>query len=92
MYAGLCHIGSWGSLGSYGVWGGIGLILSLVFWLGLLAVLTLLVVWAIRRAPVRAATVSYANGQPTAIEILQARYARGEITREQYELAKKDIG
>ena len=92
MYTGLCHFGSWGSLGSYGAWGGIGLILNLVFWIGLLAALALLVVWAIRRAPVRAAAAPYANGQPTAIEILQARYARGEITREQYELAKHDIG
>ena len=28
----------------------------------------------------------------TAKEILQAQYARGEITREQYELRKQDTG
>jgi uncharacterized membrane protein len=74
------------------------LILNLVFWVGLLAGLTLLVVLAVRRARVPAATVSSASGQPTAggkkaaKEILQAQYARGEITREQYELKKQNIG
>lgn len=94
----LCHSGNLGSLGNFDVWGGIGLILNLVFWVALLAGLTLLVVWAIRRARVLAAAVSQAGGQPTdgrnntAKEILQAQYARGEITREQYELRKQDIG
>jgi uncharacterized membrane protein len=70
-----------------GLWGGIGLILNLVFWVGLLAALTLLLVLAVRRA-----RVPSASGQPSAKEILQAQYARGEITREQYELKKQDIG
>jgi hypothetical protein len=47
MFTGLCHFGNWGSLGTFGVWGGIGLALSLVFWVGLLASFTLFVVWAI---------------------------------------------
>ena len=92
MFNGLCHTGTWGSLGNMGVWGWVGLILNLVFWVGLLAVLTLLVVRAMRRARVPTATVPYATGQPTAKEILQAQYARGEITREQYVLRKQDIG
>ena len=92
MFNGLCHTGTWGSLGNMGVWGWVGLILNLVFWVGLLAVLTLLVVRAMRRASVPTATVPYATRQPTAKEILQAQYARGEITREQYVLRKQDIG
>ena len=92
MFGALCHLGTVGSLGSYGVWGGIALVLNLVLWVGLLAGLALLVVWAVRRAPVLATAGSYGSGQPSAKEILQARYARGEITREQYELAKQDIG
>lgn len=88
----LCHSGNWGSLGNFGVWDSIGLILNLVFWVGLIAALTLLVVLAVRRAQVPAATVLSASGQPSAKEILQARYARGEITQEQYELMKQDIG
>ncbi len=92
MYSALCHSGNLGSLGNFDVWGGIGLIFDLVLWVGLIASLTLLVILAIRRARVSAATVLYASGQPTAKEILQAQYARGEITRDQYELRKQDIG
>jgi putative membrane protein len=93
MFDGLCHAGAgnWGSTGDFGVWGWIGFILNLVFWVGLIAGLILLVVWAIRRARVPAGTDAYATGQPTANEILQAKYARGEITREQYQLMKQDI-
>ena len=89
---GTCNNDTWGFLGTFDVWGWIGLILNLVFWFALLAGLTLLVVWAIRRSRVPAATVSTAGVQPTALEILQARYARGEITRDQYELKKQVIG
>ncbi len=92
MYYGLCHFGNWGSLGSLSGWGWVGLVVNLVFWIGLLVGLTLLIVRALRRAPVQGIAVPYASGLPTARNILQARYARGEITREQYELMKRDIG
>jgi putative membrane protein len=93
-----CHSGNLASLGNLSAWGWIGLILNLVFWVGLIVALILLVVWAIRRARAPAGRVDSATGQPTAgeqntaREILQARYARGEITREQYALLKQDIG
>jgi putative membrane protein len=87
MFNGLCHTGSWGSLGNMGVWGWVGLILNLVFWVGLLAGLTLLAVRAMRRAQIPVAT-----RQRTAKEILQAQYARGEITRQEYELRKQNTG
>ena len=37
MFNGLCHTGTWGSLGKMGVSGWVGLILNLVFWVGLFA-------------------------------------------------------
>lgn len=92
MFYGFCDVGNWGSLESFGGWGWIGLILTLIFWVGSIAVPTLLVVWAIGRARASAATVPDGPGQPTAKEILQAQYARGEISREQYEFKKQDIG
>jgi uncharacterized membrane protein len=92
MFNGFCHTGTWGSLGNMDVWNWVGLILNVVFWIGLLAGLTLLAVRAMKRARVPTATVPYATSQPTAKEILQAQYARGEITREEYELRKQDTG
>jgi putative membrane protein len=97
MFNGFCYSGNWGSLGDFGVRGGVGLIFNLIFWVGLLAGLTLLVVWAIRRARVPVTTTPSANRQPTAggkntaKRTLQVRYARGEISREEYELLKQDI-
>jgi uncharacterized membrane protein len=87
MINGLCHSGTWGSVGSLEGWA--GLILTTVFWAGLLAGLILLMVRAVRRARVSDATISSTTAQPTTKEILQAQYARGEITREQYELGKQ---
>ncbi len=92
MFSGLCYPGNWGFLGTFGPSGWIGLIVYLVFWVGLIAGLTLLAVWAMRRSRVGAANFPYSTRQPTATEILQARYARGEITRDQYESKKQDLG
>lgn len=91
MYNELCHLGTSGSLGNVGVLGGIGLILNLVFWVGLLAGFVLLVVWAVRRARIPAVTGPSAGGQLTAKEILQARYARDEISREEYDRIRRDL-
>lgn len=87
----LCHTGSWGSLANLGGWGWAGLILTFIFWVGLIAGIAMLVAWAVRRARVRAATFPNSTRQPTAKEVLQAQYARGEITREQYKLRKQEI-
>lgn len=93
MFNGLCHFGAWGTLGNFGAWGWVAMILQLVLWVGLIAGAVLLVVWAIRRSGRTAATTpGYAiSGQPSAKDILQARYARGEITREQYQQMLSDL-
>jgi putative membrane protein len=90
MFNGLCHFGNWGN---FGAWGWVAMILQTVFWIGLIAGVILLIVWAIRRSSQASTTVSgYAiSGQPTAKDILQARYARGEITREQYQQMLDDL-
>ena len=87
MFNGLCHTNTGGSLGNMGVWGWLGLILNLVFWVGLLVGLILLTVRAMKRARVPAFA-----GQPAPKDILQAQYDRGEIIREEYELRKQEIG
>jgi len=85
MFGGFCGTDNSG-WENFGVWGWIGLILNLIFWPGLIAGLILLVVWAIRHARVPMVTRPL-----SAKEILQVKYARGEITREQYQVMKQDI-
>ncbi len=65
----------------------LGGILSLVFWALIIAGLVLLVLWLVRNArPTSAAPTDNA-----ALEIAKTRYARGEITKEQYDQLRADL-
>lgn len=88
----LCHTGVWGSIENFGGWNWGILIFSLLFWGAVVIGLILLVVWAIRRAQATSTTGQHSAGGSAARETLQARYARGEITREQFQLMQQDIG
>ena len=78
----------------YGGNGWLGMIIGTVVMLAVLVGLVLLVVWAVRRAGSGSNGSFYApTGQnsPSAKEILQTRYARGEITREQYQQILSEV-
>ncbi len=68
----------------------IGVVLMILFWGGLI----LGAVWLVR-AVFQNGTQSGSRTQSTedqnAREILDRRYARGELTREQYEVMRKDL-
>ena len=49
--------------------------------------IVLLVVWALGGTP----RIGRDDARPTAVEILRERYARGELTREQFEQAKQTL-
>jgi putative membrane protein len=89
-WGGCCGYGGFGGFGLIG--GIIGLVLTVVFFIALI----LLVVWAVRRITSNQRGSTFASGQnstsQTAREILQARYAHGEITREEYRQMLEDIG
>lgn len=77
--------------GGYGMMGGWGFLIGAVFWLIVLAGLVLLAVWAVR-------TMSHSGGgagKPPvddACNIARTRYAKGEITKEQYEEICRTLG
>ncbi len=71
----------------YGMMGGFGLIGLLLNAL-VLAGIVVLVVWAVSRF---SGTTNVPPASQSAREILQTRYARGEITREQYQQMLSDI-
>ncbi len=76
--------------GWMGPYGWISMIIGLVFTVVILGGLVWLVVWAVRRS----GTGSYSGGTPSGMsakEIAQQRYARGEITREQYQQLIEDL-
>lgn len=90
----LGRVSGWG----YGGWGmmrtgmmeGFGFMwLMPIFWIAILG----LIIWAIV-AVVGRSGESRGQGSPktdSALEILKQRYARGEISKEEYEQKKKDI-
>ncbi len=72
----------------YGYHFGMGwMLLGFVFWIFIVACAVLLVLWIIGKSG-RGRQV---QAEDSAMDILNKRYARGEITREQYEDMKKDI-
>jgi len=81
MGGGMMGIHGFGGMGLFGGW--IGLILNLAILVGVVV----LIVWAVKRFTSGSAS---ASGQ-TAREIAQARYARGEITRDQYQQLLQDL-
>lgn len=75
----------WGQMGS---WGWVGMLLMLLFWFGIIA----LFVGAM--SGWRSGTGSATTNGPTgdvALTILRERLARGEVTTEEFERARKTL-
>jgi len=71
-------------MGWWMVFGGIWMV---VFWGAIIA----LIVWGITRLAGRGGSKPEARGRPGALDIARERYARGEISREEFEQIKKDL-
>ena len=82
-----------GMMGRYGYsispWWGLAMMLfMMLFWVVILGGGVLLVVWLLRQF--RLTKPGFQQG-PRPLEILQERYAKGELTKEQYEQMRQDI-
>ena len=76
----------WGWPGMMGL-GAFVMIFGFIFFIAIIAGIVFLIVWLVKRS-------AYSTGGSTAAlssDILKERYAKGEITKEQYESIKKDI-
>lgn len=90
----MCHWGwfGWGSTPGWGAvgpwtadgWGWLAIIIPAIFWLGLLALLF----WAATRLIASRRPMAPAS---EALSIIEARYARGDITKAQYDEMKRDL-
>lgn len=70
--------------------GGFGLI-GLLFNLAIITGIVILVVWAVKRFTSGTSNWNQSSSNESPREILQARYVRGEITREQYQQMLSDL-
>ena len=70
-------------------WNIAGMIFIFIFIVAIIVGIILLIVWLVKRASYSGEGSSVKGGN--ALDILKERYARGEITKEEYEKIKKDI-
>jgi putative membrane protein len=59
----------------------------IVFWGAVIA----LIVWGIMKLAGRGESKTQTHGRPDPLDIARERYARGEISREEFEQIKKDL-
>lgn len=79
----------WGHMGGYGWeggWGWGGMIGMSLFW-----ILVVVAIVALVRGIWSGGAASERRPQRTALDILNERYARGEIEREEFEQKKRDL-
>ena len=70
----------------WGNWGGMGWwwLLGAIFWIGVIV----LIIWGVRELTRRGSSSSSGS---SALDIARERYARGEISREEFETIKKNL-
>jgi putative membrane protein len=70
---------------SYGMMGYGGMFFWLLFWILIIVIAYLLIKWLVEQNKTRSA------GEKSALDIAKERYARGEITKEEFEEMKKRL-
>jgi putative membrane protein len=77
----------WDHMGANGAWMGFGAITMILFWI--ILILAIVVMWkVIARGP---QTPPASSREKSAIQILEERYARGEIGKEEFLDKRKDL-
>ncbi len=88
-FGGCCGLGGFGGYSSLG-W--IGLIINLVLTLLVFGGFIWLIVWVVRKATGQGSPFTASSeALPSPKEVLQIRYARGEISREEYQQMLNDL-
>lgn len=86
----------WGAMGGYGYGGYSFGLIHMIFWVVLLIAVVVAVVWMVRSmmSGGGAAAGSHAPPPPRrspGLDVLEERYARGEISRDEYLEKKRDM-
>lgn len=81
---------SWGEFGGWGM--GIGFFSMILFWALIILGIVAAIRWLMRESQDRPEQGGHApSHNKTPLEIVQERYARGEIDRAEYEQKKRDL-
>jgi len=83
-------MGNWGEFGGWGM--GFGFFFMILFWLLIVLGIVALVRWLLPQSQSgREQGTADKKRDKTPLEIVQERYARGEIDRTEYEQKKRDL-
>lgn len=83
-------MGNWSEFGGWGM--GIGLLFMVLFWAFVILGIVALLRWLMRESQGRGTQDGRSLPRDkTPREIVQERYARGEIDREEYEQKRRDL-
>ena len=77
-------------MGGNGVGWGFGFVFMLLFWVLLIVAIVALIRWMLVTESGGGQAIG-ARGQDHALEILRERYARGDITTEEFEAKRRDL-
>ncbi|WP_354675034.1 SHOCT domain-containing protein [Cupriavidus alkaliphilus] len=81
---------NWGEFGGWGM--GFGFLFMILFWTLVVLAIVALVRWLMRESQAtRGQGKQESPRDKTPLEIVQERYARGEIDREEYEQKRRDL-
>jgi len=83
----------WGWPGMMG-FGGLGMIFGSIWFIAIIAGIVFFIVWLVKRSGYAATDKGYAatdRAGNRSLEILKERYAKSELTKEQYENMRKDL-
>ena len=83
-------MGGGGMMNWFGGFGLVGGLIGLIFNLGIIVGFVWLIVWSVKQFTKTGRWNESTNSQ-TPREVLQIRYARGEITRDQYQQLLQDL-
>ncbi len=72
-------------------WSWLMLIVGIVFWIAIIVVIILLIIWLYRQVSGKTASQGREAAGESPLEILQKRYARGELTSKEFEGMKKEL-
>jgi putative membrane protein len=81
----------WGMMNGWGYGYGFGLV-HMIVWIVILVVIISAVVWLVRSLAVPGGGYYLPPRRSAGLDVLEERYARGEINRDEYLQKKKDIG
>ena len=83
------HMWGWDGNGAWSWWGLGMMLIMMLFWVLVIAAIIAGIVWVVRQASDGTNDGSARQGQ--ALNILRERYARGEITKEEFERMRQDL-